>query len=270
MQQGGFQGRVWSMREGCDDQIDSAIADKVLWMAAGDHLDMPDVLYNDIIVELPPKVREQYEQMEKEMFLELEGGTVEALAPSSKYQICKSLANGGLYEYNEVDERITHEIHQEKTKAVGEVVESLSGKPALVLYQYNHDLERLHKAFPRAPVINGKSKLAETRNVINDWVKGKVPMILAQPQAMSHGVDRLQHAGSDVIWYGLTDRNEVYLQANARILRQGACGDQVRIHHIMANSTVDFAIRERLKNKGDDQKALLDALKKYRETKQNA
>lgn len=270
MQQGGFQGRVWSMRDGSDDRIDEAIAGKVLWMDARDHLDMPKVVYNDIIVDLPSQVREQYEQMEKEMFLELDKGTVEALAPSSKYAMCKSISNGGLYEQDELGGRIIHKLHDEKTKAVAEIVESLNGKPLLCFYQFWHDLERLTAKFPKAKVINGKSHIRDTAKVIDAWVKGKVPLLLAQPQALSHGVDRLQHAGSDIVWYGMTDRNEVYLQANARIYRQGACRDQVRIHHILCDKTVDLAIRERIMNKKAGQEALLDALKQYQKEKQSA
>ena len=270
LQQGGFKGREWLVRDGAADQIDRAIADKVIWMCAADHLDMPRLVHNNVLVQLPPKVRAEYDRLEKEMFVELEQGTVEALAPASKYQMCKSIANGGLYQTDEFGERTTHHMHNAKTDALKEIIDNLNGKPALVLYAYNHDLDRLTEAFPKAPVINGASKLEDTKEVIAEWQTGAFPVLLAQPQAMSHGVDGLQGASQDIIWYGLSDRNEVVLQANARIYRQGNEHEQVRIHHIVADKTVDEAIVARLKDKTKGQQALLDALTAYRERKQNA
>ncbi len=79
---------------------------------------------------------------------------------------------------------------------------------------------------------------------------------------MSHGLN-LQSGGSDIIWFSLTDDLENYIQFNRRIYRQGQ-KNQVRIHHIIAEDTVDIAIMARLQSKEKTQNALLKALKEYR------
>jgi len=44
-------------------------------------------------------------------------------------------------------------------------------------------------------------------------------LLIADPATMSHGLDLF--AASVVVWYGATDRTELYLQANRRIDRPG-------------------------------------------------
>lgn len=137
----------------------------------------------------------------------------------------------------------------------------------MVAYQFHHDLERIqsHKSFKKSPVINGSISGPQTDDLIKKWNEGKIPVLLVQPQSLSHGVN-MQKGGHDIAWFGLTDNLEIYLQFNGRLHRQGV-KKTVTIHRILARDTVDEVVRERIENKDASQRSLLAALQLYRKHK---
>ena len=265
MVRGGFEGREWLLRHDAPPRINRAIEGLVLRLAAEDYLDLPPTIHNDVWIDLPAKAASAYRAVQRELFDEIDRGLATA-ANASSYVTCRGVANGGYYEYDEAGKRHTVHLHDAKVEAVCDIVDELFGKPALVAYQFNHDLERLRRNFPKAPVICGGTPALKADAIIQAWNLGQVPVLLVQPQSLSHGVN-LQAGGNDAIWFGLPDQLEVYLQFNARLHRQGVEG-QVRIHHILARGTVDIAVRANLEKKNRQQDGLLTALRQYRESLQ--
>ena len=69
-------------------------------------------------------------------------------------------------------------------------------------------------------VINGEVKVRDRDAIVQQFQTAENPQVLiADPATMSHGLDLF--AASVVVWYGATDRTELYLQANRRIDRPG-------------------------------------------------
>ncbi len=274
MQQGGYLGREWLIREGVTGDIEKAIAPLVLRLAAEDHLDMPRLLKHEVWVDLPAEIAKAYKQVERELFAALANGeTLTASGAGAKHVLCRGIANGGAYvDDGDGTERRPIHVHDAKIEAVADIVDELGGKPVLVAYQFDHDLARLRRHFPRAPLIKGKGSRrggekgptdAECNQIVADWNAGKIHVLLCQPQAMSHGLNMQSGPGRDVVWIGPSDSPEIDDQLNRRIYRQGV-GSQVRIHYVMARNTVDVASWQRLQDKGANQKSLLDALNEYR------
>ncbi len=275
----GFQGYSWEIRNReAEEEIQERLAPLVIRMDSDDHLDLPDRIYNDIWLELEPAMRKKYNTIESQMFVEFEAAdesTRGILINSSggKYAACKGLANGGLYEYPEWDQekqkknRATHHLHEQKTAALMELIGELQGKPLIVAYQFDHDVERIERRLKaeklKFATIKGGVSAKKSDAIIDQWNAGKLDVLVVQPQALSHGAN-LQFCGNDLVWYGLTDRPEVYQQFNKRLHRQGVVGT-VRIHHILAERTVEEAVLERLQDKDATQKALFKALERYRE-----
>lgn len=265
----GFEGRGFEVTARGRGEIERAISPIVLRMSCEDHLDMPARVEHEIEVELPPAIRDVYRDVEEKLFSLLDSG--EELAASSAgaaYSLCRQIANGGAYQTDEwTGERSEIYVHSAKVDAAVDLVEELGGKPVLIAYQFQHDAARLLKAFPGAPIIRGGGKPAETATTIDRWNEGRIPVLLVQPQALSHGAN-MQHGGRDLVWFGHTDQLEIFLQLNARLWRQGQT-QQVRFHHLIARDTVDEAVLDRLRSKDKRQTALLEALKQYRLTKGN-
>ena len=265
MKRGGYLNYSWTIRdENAREEVAEAIHPLVLTMKAEDHLDMPRLVFNDIWIDLEPNLAADYKQLEKQLFLALDGG--EDLIVSGAggcYAACKGFANGGVYEQLDDGGRETHHIHKQKVNALADLLDELGGKPALIAYQFDHDLERIEAKLGKLPVINGKTKPKELQESIDAFNAGRTHLVV-QPQACSHGLN-LQQSANDVIWYGLTDQPEVYEQLNRRIYRQGVSG-QVRIHRLLVRNTVEEMMLARITDKGLSQTKLIEALKAYRKS----
>jgi SNF2 family DNA or RNA helicase len=208
----GYNNYQFSLRDGAAEQIQERVKPHVLRIDSKTHLDLPDLVYNNVEVELPLRAAKQYKSMEKKLFAELDEDEMFASTAGVAYNYCCQLANGGIYDQSDRGHAI--EIHDEKTKATVDLVAELQGKPALIAYRFKHDLARLLGAFPKAAAIGLGAE--QDAQIIADWNKGRVPVLLAQSASIAHGLN-LQHGGHDIIWYGLTDNLEDYIQLNRRI-----------------------------------------------------
>lgn len=253
----GFEGREWEMRP---DMVPTLIDNLAPWYMSGtalEHLDMPELVRNEIYVELPPSAKQTYKEVEKDMFTEINKTGIVALTGGSKYSKCRQIASGNVYD----EERNAFPIHDAKLDALGDLFEELNGKPLLVAYWYTHEYERLQARFPHAAVIRSGVNATQTKQIIADWQSGKTKMLLAQAGTISHGVDGLQKAGNDLCWYTLTDQPETWMQLERRIFRQGVQGNQVRIHYLLAEGTVDRTVYKTMMGKGATQADVMQAIK---------
>jgi SNF2 family DNA or RNA helicase len=241
-------------------EIQTLISDICLSLDAKDYFNLSEPITNRITVDLPYKARQQYRDMEKKMFLELEGHlgptAIEALNAASKTQKCLQLANGAIY----TDEsKNWSEVHDAKIQALEDIVEESGGAPVLVAYHFKHDLARLRAAFPRARQLDTEP------GTIRDWNAGRIPILLAHPASAGHGLN-LQDGGNILVFFSVNWNLEEHQQIIERIgpVRQLQAGHNrpVFIHYILANETVDFDVLERLESKATVQEVLMKAMKR--------
>ena len=261
----GFGGYDWTPKAGSEDLIHARLAPRVYYAHDEDYLQLPELIEKDIEVELPPKAMAMYLQMESALRLVFDSGKATAANTAVAAMKTRQLANGGIYLDNA--ERTWENIHDAKTEAVVDLVEELSGQPTLITYDFLHDLERLKKALTKggkAPPHIGKGGVSSSQlsALIKSWNKGEVPVIIVNPQSMSHGVDGLQEAGRAIIWHSLTYSLENYDQLIARLRRSGQT-ERVLVAHIIAKSTIDKVIMTAIRTKDKKQRSLFAALKSY-------
>lgn len=265
--QGGYKMHEWLMRPGADLQIAGRVSPLCYRLRAEDHLDLPERVDNVVWLTLPADVQAQYKQLEEELFVQLpEGGEVLALSAGAQYGLCRQFCQGGVYDsvsHRNSALRRSLYCHGTKVEALVDLIAELQGKPVLVAYQYSADAARICERLGHLPVICGATSAEAGAKLIDQWNRNELPILLIQPQAISHGVN-LQHGGHDLIWFGLTDQLEIYLQTNARLHRQGVT-DCVRIHHLLCERTVETAVWRRLQRKDASQAALLEELRRYRD-----
>lgn len=255
----GFGGYEWKLQEGAEKKIQERIKPLVLRLEAKDYLELPQLVENNIYVELPKQAREAYKQMEDDLFTGLKNGDVVAANAAAASMKCSQIANGGVYG----EDREIHHLHMEKAEAVKDLVEELQGTPALIAYDFEHDLERLLKVLGKnTPYIGGGVSPKRAAAIEAAWNNGELSVLLGHPASIAHGLN-LQNAGNHVIWHSLTWNFEHYDQFIKRILRQGSKHKKVFVHHIIAENTVDVAKLTALKFKDHSQRSLLAGLKEY-------
>lgn len=237
-----------------EEAIYEAISDITISMKAADHLNMPELISTDYLVDMDDKERKIYESFKKNLVIELSSD--KELTASNAATLSGKLsqmANGAVYD--EAGECCR--IHDRKIDALEDLIESANGKPVLVAYWFRHDLirimERLEKAGVYFCVISSDQS-------IKDWNNGKIAVGLIHPASAGHGLN-LQNGGSILVWFGLTWSLELYQQTNARLWRQGQKSGTVVITHIVTRGTVDEQIVKALQRKELTQSALIEAVK---------
>jgi SNF2 family DNA or RNA helicase len=234
-------------REGAENKIYELISDICVSMKALDHIKMPELIMNNIEVEMNSKQMAVYEKFKADMVLTLDGKELDAVNAAALSNKLLQMANGAVYD----DEKSVVEIHDKKLDALEDLIESANGKPVLVAYWYKHDKDRILNRIP-AEEIN-------TSADIDMWNKGEMPVALIHPASAGHGLN-LQQGGSTIIWFGLTWSLELYQQLNARLYRQGQ-QNTVVIHHLITKGTIDENVVKALEQKNTGQNALIDAVK---------
>jgi len=241
-------------------EIEGKLRDLCLSLRAEDYFDIKKPIENKIYVDMPPPARALYLDMEREMFMQLEGHEVEAFNAASRTMKCLQLANGAAY----VDEKATmwKEVHAAKLDALEEIIEEAAGMPVLVAYHFKSDLARLQARFKQGKVLDKNPK------TMKDWNAGKIPLLFAHPASAGHGLN-LQDGGNILAFFSLNWNLEEHQQIIERIgpTRQLQAGYNrpVFIHYIMAANTVEDMIFERLQGKKSVQDILLEAMRRYEE-----
>jgi SNF2 family DNA or RNA helicase len=238
----------YKLLPGAEDEIYNAISDITISMKAKDYLKMPDLIINEVTVDLDPSERRTYETLRKEMVVQIsEQEEIDAVNAASLSGKLLQMANGAVYDE---DKRVL-KIHEKKLDALEDLIEAANGKPVLIAYWYKHDLERIKERFNVREILNDQD--------IRDWNNGKIDVAVIHPASAGHGLN-LQQGGSTMIWFGLTWSLELYEQANARLYRQGQ-NETVVIHHIITKGTIDEDVILALRRKEKMQSALIDAVK---------
>lgn len=242
----------YEAKEGSNESIHKKIADICISMKAEDYLELPDVIYETVPVVLDPKAKKAYDELEKKMILELEDTDITVAGAAALSNKLQQLANGALYGEN----REVFEIHDCKLEMFLELIEQLNGKPALVFYNFQHDLSRIQKALEKSGL---RVRLLKTPQDQMDWNNKQIDILLAHPASAAYGLN-LQAGGNHVVWFGLNWSLELYQQANKRLHRQGQA-EKVIIHHLVTKDTRDEDVLAALESKGNIQEELLNSLK---------
>lgn len=244
-----------TVRPGCEKIIRSKISDICLSMQSKDYLQLPGMLVHCVRVDMSPAVAEGYRKFERDKVLEFreehEGEKPQVLANSAAGLMSKlsQYSNGAVYD----EDGGVHEVHDEKLDRLCELIEAANGSPVLVYYQYRHDIDRILARLKglRAEVYDGEKQLT-------DWNAGRIDVLLAHPASTAYGLN-MQKGGHYIIWFGTGWNLELYLQANARLHRQGQ-EHPVIVYKLLCRGTVDEKANAALESKKGVQQALLDSL----------
>lgn len=247
-----------------EETIKNLIGDITLEMSAEDYNKLPDLIVNNVEVEMPEEVRSKYEQMEREFFTVLDSGKeLEVFNSAALTNKCLQFSNGAVYPVAGMP--LWEPVHDAKLDALEEIIDEAQGSPVLCAYAYRSDAERIMQRFKSLDPINlteCKSEGSLTAAMAR-WKSGQCALMIGHPASMGHGIDGLQHAGRTLVWFGLNWSLDLYEQFNARVRRQGQ-GASVVCHHIMCRDTLDQAQAIALNDKATTQAGLRAAVKQYR------
>lgn len=246
----------WSPETNAFEQIKELVADITLELSDEQKKKFP-VVPVDHWVDLPSKLRDAYDRLEKEMIYEWEDSLIIPKHGGSRSIMLRQMAAGALYK-NRLLGTEFELLHNEKIIYLQELIEELN-RPILLTYEFKHDLARLKEALPGCTVLNEHP----TSEIVKKWQAGHIQQLLMHPANAAHGLDGLQDGGCHVVWFNEIWSQERHDQLIARLARNGQEADQVFSHYIRSRNTVERLMQKAREEKGDEQTRFRAALRKY-------
>jgi SNF2 family DNA or RNA helicase len=238
----------WKLQPNADQIIKDKIEDICFSLKAEDYLQLPDLstLYHKIEIEKP--IRAKYDELRKDMVVDIKKEKITAPTAAALANKLLQFTSGAIYN----EEGDAQEVHRAKLEYLESIMEE-SSSPTLVFYHFKHSLQRIRLLFPEAMVLDDDN--------IEAWRRGEIRMLLAHPQSGGIGINLQCNVGdtAQTVWFDLPWSSENYIQANARIYRQGQ-EKPVIIHHLVVSNSIDEQVVKVLEGKINLQEALLDAL----------
>lgn len=246
----------WAVRVGAQKEIEQKISDVVMSLDSSECVELPDISYINVPITLSKPVKKRYDTFKKDLVLEL---STTDISTSNLGVLCGQLlqfTSGQIYTHD--PSLPVDTIHDEKLKALSDILTSANGEPVIIYYYFKHELDRIISLLESN---NLRYSTLEKDSDLKRWNNHELDVLLLHPASAGHGLN-LQAGGSVLIWYTLPNFNlELYQQANARLYRQGQT-DKVRVYHLLVNDSIDVDMMNALGQKEVTQSTLLEALKR--------
>jgi SNF2 family DNA or RNA helicase len=221
-------------------------------------LDLPEVTHVFRDAPLTPQQNKFYNLLKKEMLMVAAGEEISTV--NAAVNINKLLQISGGAVYSDTGAVIEFDVSN-RLRVVEEVINESSQK-VLVFIPFTHTIELLKEHLRGAgitcDVINGAVPVNKRTDIFKRFQETPYPkVLLIQPQAAAHGVTLT--AADTIIWYAPVTSIETYLQANARIDRQGQKNAMTVVH--IKGSPVEDRLYGMLRNKLGVHDKLIDLYK---------
>jgi SNF2 family DNA or RNA helicase len=222
-----------------------------------DCLDLPELTYMEREAPLTPQ-QEKYYNILREDFL-MEAGDEVVTSANMAVNISKLLQVSGGAVYTNSGATLEFDVSN-RLNVVEEVVNESSNK-VLVFVPFSHTIRLIKEHMTAAgipcEVIDGDVSVAKRNDIFSRFqTQGAddIKLLIIQPKAAAHGVTLT--AADTVIWYAPVTSAETYLQANARIDRQGQKNAMTVVH--IHGSPIERKLYKALQTKLLDHSQLID------------
>ena len=234
-------------------EIYKCIQHRIYHASDKDYLDLPPLFEHDIHIKLPDKARAMYKQMEDDFFLKLLNNQVVAANAAVASGKLRQISNGFIYDENK---KVEH-LFDDKIEAFKDLIEELQGEPALIVYNFDADYERMNAVAPGVKFTGAKNP----EEIKAAWDEGRIERLYIHPKSAGFGLN--MQAQRIMIWFGITWDYEDYAQTIKRLHRQGQ-KREVHVYRLLTRGTIETGRMTRvLAEREAGQEKLFDHLKDY-------
>lgn len=227
-----YNGYNWTLRDDASQKIMARVAPYVHMVEDTKVNDLPECHYHEIRFDMPEKTRDIYNEMKKDMVT----GDVEAVNEAVKSGKLRQIASGFIYdEFGEG----TH-LDLCRVDAANDVYVKDITKKLVIFYEFIAQYDKLRLRFSDA----WSTEDVEVFKTTN------IPVLLAQINSLSHGIDGLQHVCSDVLFYHPIWSRDATEQAIGRVWRTGQT-NQVNVTTLICDDTLDDLVVARVEDRAE-------------------
>jgi Helicase conserved C-terminal domain/SNF2-related domain len=217
----------------------------------------PECVTQQRSVELTGDQKKQMAELKKTLQVTMKSGAaIGAINEAAARQKFIQVSLGAVYDSD-------HKVHladaRPRISALHEILDEAPGKTLIFapLTSVVEMLARELKGTRKVAIVNGNVSQKDRTKVFADFQEGDLEDIIADPGTMAHGLDLWM--ARTVIWYGTTDKAELYAQANRRAHRPGQ-KYPVNVVQLVSNP-LEIEIFRRLENNLSLQGSLLTMIK---------
>jgi superfamily II DNA or RNA helicase len=237
-----FKQYNWQLSPGSDALILDKIRHLICDVVVSKKDTLPAIEHKEIIFAMPENTRAIYKKMKKDLLIESDSSDAVAVNMAVLSGKLRQIASGFVITEDE-------ETLEFDTARAAALLHNLP-ESALIIYEYNNQRSHIEKA------LAGKKFLSvfggsDSATAISAFKSGNIDYLVAQKSTISHGIDGLQFATNNIIFYHPLWSNDSYLQAIGRIWRQGQ-KYPVTSTTIICEHTIDEIVADRLISKSDN------------------
>jgi SNF2 family DNA or RNA helicase len=237
------------------------LSDIALTLRTEDCIKLPPLTVTDVELSFDDAQRRLYDTLERDYIVEALPDMDSPITSLTAADIVNKLAQitgGAAYYTDNEGVRLWQTLNTVKLDALEALRARLKDANLLVVYQYQHEAERILAR------INGARILTKNPEDIAAWNRGEIKTLLIHPASAGHGLN-LQAGGSLICWYGLTYNLGNYQQTIARLWRRGQ-NHPVTVYRLIVKDTIDGTIARRLEGKDFRQRVIMREIQKKRQS----
>lgn len=243
-------------RAGCEEHVQRILSPAVRYRTE-DCIDLPPTVYQTREVELSRDQARMYKEMLNQFSVEVGGGYVNAVNEADKQNKLLQILCGFIYGHDES----TRIEAGPRLKIVTELLEEIDGK-IIIYVPYIELISILREEIEKhatIEVVTGETSKNRRNDIFSAFQNDAAPrVLLAHPKTMAHGLTLT--AAATILWYAPYPSNEIYEQANGRIVRPSQTRTTNIIH--VEGTTLERKIYSRLKDRQALQGSLLELIQK--------
>lgn len=245
----------WIDRPGSLDIVSKKLDDITVRFAKHECVDIPQNHVFTVYTTLPLQVRQIYNQMLDDSIVALHSGAViNAIHAGARANKLLQICTGAVY----TEDGLASLIHVERYETVIQLVEERAW-PCVVVFNWRHERDQLKALADKRRIdydtLDGDTPGNRRADIVARFQAGQIRMLLIHPQSAAHGLTLT--AGRSTIWASPTANAEHFLQANARIDRNGQQHETETIL-ITARDTREDRVYDMLQGKVGRVSTLLD------------
>jgi len=223
-------------------------------------LDLPEQLYTTYEVPMTAQQEKYYSKLRKEMLIQAAGEEVSAVNAAVQLGKLLQISSGAVY--SDTGEVVQFDASNKLNEMLN-IVQGASHK-TLIFCAFRHSIDTVQEFLQKhgisSSAIHGGVSAKKRTEIFRNFQESKEPEVLViQPQAAAHGVTLT--AANTVIWFSPTTSAETYLQANARVHRQGQRNPCLVVH--LCSSGVEKQLYKALEDRTLAQSTLLSMYKNF-------
>tara|TARA_X000001036_G_C20690270_1_gene809148 strand:+ start:3821 stop:5170 length:1350 start_codon:yes stop_codon:yes gene_type:complete len=253
----------WVDKDEAQEIVAAALLDINIRYKLEDCIDMPEQSIRQMLVTLPKKIQQQYNDFANDSVLYTGKTTINAVHAGARVKKLLQLCTGAIY-----DERGKPQgIHQERYDLVIQLV--MEREHSLVAFNWKHERDALVALAEQNNisygVIDGSTPVTKRKEIVDRLQAGQLQVVFAHPQSAGHGLTMTR--ATSVIWASPTYNAEHYQQFNRRIYRAGQT-KKTEVIQIAARFTWETDVYDKLEGKLGKMEELLFILNRLSETRE--